>query len=50
MNILVPVDGSKYSEEAIKIAIDYAKTKGASIYLMNVAPHVESMGLEISAS
>ncbi len=50
MKILVPVDGSKYSEEAIKIAIDYAKTKGADIYLINVSPFIEGIDLEISAS
>lgn len=50
MKILVPVDGSKYSEEALKIAIDYAKTKGASICLINVAPYIEGVDLEISAS
>lgn len=50
MKILVPVDGSKYSEEALKIAIDYAKTKGANICLLSVAPFIESVDLEISAS
>jgi nucleotide-binding universal stress UspA family protein len=50
MKILVPVDGSKYSEEALKIAIDYAKTKGANICLINVAPYIEGVDLEISAS
>lgn len=50
MKILVPVDGSKYSEEALKIAIDFAKTKGADIYLISVAPFVEGIDLEISAS
>jgi nucleotide-binding universal stress UspA family protein len=50
MKILVPVDGSKYSEEALKIAIDYAKTKGANICLISVAPYVEGIDLEISAT
>ena len=31
MKILVPVDGSKYSMEAVKVASDYAKTKKADI-------------------
>lgn len=35
MKILVPVDGSKYSMEAIKVAIDYAKTK-ARIYALSM--------------
>lgn len=50
MKILVPVDGSKYSEEALKIAIDYAKTKGANICLINVTPYIEGIDLEISAT
>ena len=50
MKILVPVDGSKHSEEALKIAIDYAKTKGANICLINVVPYIEGIDLEISAS
>lgn len=50
MKILVPVDGSKYSMEALKVAIDYSKTKGAEIYLINVVPYIGGMDLEISAS
>ncbi len=51
MKILVPVDGSKYSMEAIKVAADYAKTKGAEICLINVMPHIETlMGIEFLPS
>lgn len=50
MKILVPVDGSKYSEEALKIAADYATTKGATVCLVNVVPFIEGVDLEISAS
>lgn len=50
MKILVPVDGSKYSEEALKIAADFAKTKGANICLINVVSSIEGLDLEISAS
>lgn len=50
MKVLVPVDGSKYSMEALKVAIDYAKTKGANICLINVATFIEGIDLEISAS
>jgi len=49
MKILVPVDGSKYSMAALDVAIDYAKTKGASICLINVMPYIEAVDLEISA-
>jgi nucleotide-binding universal stress UspA family protein len=49
MKILVPVDGSKYSLEGVKVALDYAKTKGAEITLMTVSPFVSGLDLEISA-
>ncbi|MEW6108735.1 MAG: universal stress protein [Nitrospirota bacterium] len=50
MKILVPVDGSKYSMEGVKVAVDYAKTKGAKVFLMTVVPFVAGMDLEVSAS
>jgi nucleotide-binding universal stress UspA family protein len=49
MKILVPVDGSKYSMEGVKVALDYAKTKGADITLITVSPFVSGLDLEISA-
>jgi len=49
MKILVPVDGSKYSMEGVKIALDYAKTKGADITLVTVTPFISGLDLEISA-
>ncbi len=49
MKILVPVDGSQYSMEAVKVALDYAKTKGAEITLITVTPFVPGLDLEISA-
>ncbi len=49
MKILVPVDGSKYSTEGVKVALDYAKTKGADITFMTVTPFVSGLDLEISA-
>ena len=49
MKILVPVDGSKYSTEGVKVALDYAKTKGANITIMTVTPFVSGLDLEISA-
>jgi nucleotide-binding universal stress UspA family protein len=49
MKILVPVDGSKYSLEGVKVALDYANTKGARLYLMTVTPYVPGMDLELSA-
>ena len=50
MKILVPVDGSKYSKEAMKIALDCAKTKGADLKVISVASDASGIDLEISAS
>jgi len=49
MKILVPVDGSKYSMEAVKIALDYAKVKKADITIITVTPFIPGIDLEISA-
>jgi nucleotide-binding universal stress UspA family protein len=49
MKILVPVDGSKYSMEAVRAALDYAKTKKAEIHLMTVTPFLAGLDLELSA-
>ncbi|MDQ7787239.1 MAG: universal stress protein [Thermodesulfovibrionales bacterium] len=49
MNILVPVDGSKYSMDAVKAALDFAKTKKAEIHLMTVTPFLAGLDLELSA-
>lgn len=50
MKILVPVDGSKHSTEALHTAIDYIKTKGAELYILTVIPWFEDIDLEISAA
>lgn len=50
MKILVPVDGSRYSTEALRVAMDYAKTKDANICLISVSPSFAGIDLEISAS
>jgi nucleotide-binding universal stress UspA family protein len=49
MKILVPVDGSQNSMEAVKVALNYAKTAKADISLMTVSPFISGMDLEISA-
>jgi nucleotide-binding universal stress UspA family protein len=49
MKILVPVDGSKYSMQAVKVAAEYAKTQKADITLITVTPFVSGLDLEISA-
>ena len=49
MKILVPVDGSKYSKEALNVALDCAKTKGADLYVISVATDASGIDLEISA-
>ncbi|MDI6889811.1 MAG: universal stress protein [Thermodesulfovibrionales bacterium] len=49
MKVLVPVDGSKYSMEGLKVASDYARTKGAEISLITVTPYISGLDLELSA-
>lgn len=43
MRILVPVDGSKNASEALQVAIDLAKAKGAEIYILSVVPYISGM-------
>lgn len=50
MKILVPIDGSKYSMEAVKVALKYAKATKTDISLMTVTPFISGLDLEISAS
>ena len=50
MKVLVPVDGSRYSLEGIKVASHYAKTENAQVYIMTVIPSVADIELELSAS
>lgn len=50
MKILVPVDGSKQSMEGMKVASDYAKTKGAEVSIMTVISYISDIDLELSAS
>jgi nucleotide-binding universal stress UspA family protein len=49
MKILVPVDGSKHSMEAVTIALKYAKATKTDISLMTVTPYVPGLDLELSA-
>lgn len=50
MKILVPIDGSKNSMEAVKIALKYAKATKTDIYLMTVVPFISGLDLELTAS
>ena len=50
MKILVPVDGSKYSLEALKVAVECAKSKNAEVSVISVATENSSVDLEISAA
>lgn len=50
MKVLVPVEGSKYSMEGLKVASYYSKTGNADIYVMTVTPYVADIDLELSAS
>jgi len=49
MKILVPVDGSQNSMEAVKVALKYAKATKTDIYLMTVTPFISGLDLELSA-
>jgi nucleotide-binding universal stress UspA family protein len=49
MKILVPIDGSQNSMEAVKVALKYAKATKVDIYLMTVTPFISGLDLEISA-
>jgi nucleotide-binding universal stress UspA family protein len=40
MKILVPVDGSAHSKEALKVALDFVKTKGAEVLVISVVAHI----------
>jgi nucleotide-binding universal stress UspA family protein len=43
MKILVPVDGSVYSLEAVKVALDFVKMKGAEVSVISVIPYIGGM-------
>ena len=49
MKILVPIDGSKNSMKAVKVAADIASSKKDDVYLMTVIPFIPGIDLEISA-
>jgi len=49
MKILIPVDGSKYSMDGVRAALEYAKTKNAEVHLMTVTPFLAGLDLELSA-
>lgn len=43
MKILVPVDGSIHSLEALRIAADYVKLRGAAVLSISVVPFIGGM-------
>jgi nucleotide-binding universal stress UspA family protein len=43
MKILVPVDGSTHSMEALKTALDFVKMKSAEILVISVVPYIGGM-------
>lgn len=43
MKILVPVDGSTHSMEAVKTALDFVKMKGAEVLVISVVPFIGGM-------
>lgn len=48
MKVLVPVDGSKYSMEGIKVASHFAKTEDAEITIITIIPYISDVDLELS--
>jgi nucleotide-binding universal stress UspA family protein len=50
MKVLVPVEGSKYSMEGLRVASHYAKANNAGLYIMTVTPYVADVDLELSAA
>ena len=40
MKILVPVDGPAHSKEALKVAMDFVKTKGAEVLVISVVAQI----------
>jgi len=50
MRVLVPIDGSRHSAEAVDIALDYAKSKAIEIYLLSVTPSIADMDSTLSDS
>jgi len=49
MKILVPIDGSKNSMKAVKVAAEIASSKKDDVYVMTVIPFIPGIDLEISA-
>ncbi|MCU0586590.1 MAG: universal stress protein [Syntrophobacteraceae bacterium] len=43
MKILVPVDGSTHSMEAVRTAVDFAKMKAAEVLVISVVPYISGM-------
>lgn len=43
MKILVPLDGSAHSSEALNVAMDLAKSKGAQIHIITIVPYIGGM-------
>ncbi len=43
MRVLIPVDGSAYSNRALEVAVDFAKTHQADLYVISVVPSIGGM-------
>lgn len=50
MKILVPVDGSRYATESLRIAAGQGRNNGTQLYVMTVVPSVADIDLELSPS
>ncbi|MEW6266411.1 MAG: universal stress protein [Thermodesulfobacteriota bacterium] len=43
MKVLVPVDGSSYSDEALKVALDFYRSKNAAIHVISVVQSIDGL-------
>lgn len=43
MKVLVPVDGSQHSMEALNVAMDFARMKSAEVFVISVVPFIGGM-------
>ncbi len=50
MKVLVPVEGSKCSMEALRVASHYAETRNARVYILTVVPYITDVDLELTAA
>ncbi len=49
MKILIPVDGSKYTDMCLKVASTFCKQiSGVEVYILNIIPHLSDIDFELT--